>query len=747
MLVALLSPLVLIGVWAASPSWAHPMAMVIHALTLIAAGVGMGRAARRGDVRLRRARRWLTAGLAASGTGFVVAAVESTVRGEVPAVGFANLAPLIWVPCVLVGMFAVPSQEHREGGRVRAVLDGLLVAAATSLVSWIVFLQPTWQAGTRPGLERVVLLAYPVIDLVLAIAALAMAGHARADMRRFLHVAVGGLLLVAIADSGTALAVARGSDGFEWHNVVLQAGLALLLAAAVVPTSAAVVEDSHVGVTVDAALPHVPVVLAVVVVAVHVITGHEVDVWSTSLGALVLVGIVVRQTLYARHLVTAARRLSVEATHDSLTGLHNRRACLGRLETALAEGRPGEVGLALLDLDGFKEVNDSFGHAAGDCALQDVAARLRSLPGATAARLGGDEFALVLLGRRAEERLVDLAGAVSGSRPTSIGPMTVPLSACAGVTVSREGDTTSDLLRRADIALYEAKHRRGSGVTVFTDEMALRAERRHLLAEALPGAAERGELGLHYQPLIDLGTGMTYGVEALLRWSSPLHGRIPPDEFIPLAEESGLMGEVGMWVLRQAVRDLAERATTGRPVPQLFVNVSPQQLVDGFADSARGALAEHGLQPGSVSLEVTESAVPDASALASLEELRAAGFTVAIDDFGAGFSSLSQLAVLPVDVLKFDQAFLRGIHTARGRRIVDAIITLAVDLGLTTVAEGVETEADVRAVTRAGCSLAQGYHFGRPVPAAELWQSMDRVRAVPAPRAAGGRTRVRSEGA
>ena len=172
-LLALLSPLLLVVVWAALPASSYAVAMVVHATTLAAAGVAMGRASRRGDERLRRPRRWLTAGLAASGAGFVVAAVESTVRGEVPAVGFANLAPLVWVPCVLLGMLAVPSQEHREGSRGRALLDGVVVTAALSLGSWIVFLQPTWQATSRTGLERAVLLAYPLIDLVLRIAALA----------------------------------------------------------------------------------------------------------------------------------------------------------------------------------------------------------------------------------------------------------------------------------------------------------------------------------------------------------------------------------------------------------------------------------------------------------------------------------------------------------------------------------------------------------------------------------------------
>ena len=735
--VVLLSPLLLVVVWAALPTLSYALAMAVHAVTLVAAGVAMGRAARGGDPRLRRSRRWLTAGLAASGAGFVVAAVESTLRGEVLVVGFANLAPLVWVPCVLVGMLAVPSQEHREGGRARALLDGLVVAAALSLCSWILFLQPTWQASTATGLEKVVLLAYPLIDLVLSIAAVAMAAHARADMRRFLHAAAGGLLLVAVADSGTALAVARGSDGFEWHNVVLQAGLALLLLAARTPTATGAADESAVGVVVDAWLPHVPVVLAIGVVGVHVAKSDGLDSSSAVLGALVLVGVVARQTLYARHLVAVARRLGVEATEDPLTGLYNRRACLRGLETALADRAPGDVAVVLLDLDGFKEVNDTFGHAAGDLALRDVADLLRTVPDATAARLGGDEFALVLVGRGVETRATALAESLTRSRPASVGALAVPLSSCAGVTTSREGDTTSTLLRRADLAMYEAKRDHGTRYAVFTDGMALRAERRHLLVQALPRAAERGELELHYQPLVDLVSGAVHGAEALLRWHSPVHGDVSPAEFVPLAEESLLIVELGQWVLERAVADLASRDAGGRPPLQLFVNVSPQQLVDGFPGAALAVLAEHGVDPSRVTLEVTESAAPDARALECLRRLREVGFRVAIDDFGAGFSSLSQLAVLPADVLKFDAEFLRGIHTPNGRRIVDAILALTVDLGLLSVAEGVETEQDVQAVRRAGCALAQGFHFSRPVPVAALWDLLDRAALVPSPRGHG----------
>jgi EAL domain-containing protein (putative c-di-GMP-specific phosphodiesterase class I) len=351
---------------------------------------------------------------------------------------------------------------------------------------------------------------------------------------------------------------------------------------------------------------------------------------------------------------------------------------------------------------------------------------------AVAARLGGDEFALLFVGPRAERAALAAAAEVTAEQRVDVGVLSVPLGGSAGVTASRPGDATSSVLRRADLAMYEAKRSPHVRAALFTDPMAARAERRHLLSAALRGAAERGETELVYQPLVRAADGALVGAEALLRWRSPAHGVVLPGEFVPLAEETGAVGGLGLWVLGRAAADLRTWDDAGRVLPRLFVNVSPRQLDDAFPAAAVAAVRAHGVDPARVTLEITESALPEVPSSSCLPDLRAAGFRIAMDDFGTGFSSLSQLAVLPVDTLKLDRGFLLGAGTESGRRIVESLVALARQLGLTTVAEGVETAEDADVVRRAGCELMQGWHVSRPVPAEQLAQSLE-VR-VPRPR-------------
>jgi diguanylate cyclase len=732
--VALASPLLLVLMAAALPAHAFPAAMGVHAVSVLVAAAAMLRSASTGDPQLRRARRWFAAALGMAALGFVTAGIHTLLAGEVPVVSPANLTVIGWVGCALAGLFSVPSSPYGEGGRVRALVDGVVVTAATSLAFWVLFLEPVWQTTVDSAQARAVLIAYPVADLVVAVSALAVMAHVRADQRRFLQVAVLGLLCIVVSDAGSAAAI--GTDevrGFTWTNVALQAGLGVLVVAALLPARPQL-EHGRLAAAVDAFLPQAPVLVAVPVALHHAVV-HEQDRVAPVISAVMVLALVARQLLYAAHLTRVAHRLQVDATRDALTGLVNRRTCLAAIGDALAEREPGDVAVVLLDLDGFKEVNDGFGHAAGDVALRHVAQVLaRRSDAAVAARLGGDEFALVVVGEGAETEAVAAARALTVEQWVDVGALTVQMGASAGVAVSRPGDTTSALLRRADLAMYEAK-RSGARVEVFIDAIADRAERRHLLTAALRGAAARGETELVYQPLVRLADGATLGAEALLRWRSPLHGVVLPGEFVPLAEDTGVVAELGLWVLERAAADLRSWDDAGRWLPELFVNVSPHQLVDGFPEAAVAAVRAHGIDPGRVTLEITESAVPDAPSSQCLQQLRAAGFRIAMDDFGAGFSSLAQLAVLPVDTLKFDRAFLLGTGTDSGRRIVEAFLALAGQLGLTTVAEGVETAEEAGVVRRAGCELAQGWFFARPVPAADLQGALPAV--VPAPRPPG----------
>ena len=733
-LAAFASPVLLLAVWLALPAAALPVAAGVHALSVLLAGTGMVMAARSGDPLLRRARLWFAAALGASAGSFIISGLYAATLGYVPVPSIADAAAVLWVPCALAGMLSLPSQEHRGGGRLRALLDSAVTASSLSLLFWLLFLEPIYSRSERTGLAKTVLLAFPVVDMVLAVTALAVTAHVRADVRRFLRLATLGLILVAIQDAGAAVNLATGVHGFSWTNLVLQVGLATLVWAAFLPPAATDETDGF-GSWVDSALPHLPVLAVVLVVPVQLVGGELFGRASILLGCTLVLALVARQLLYASHLSAIARRLSVDATHDSLTGLINRRSFLGALDGALAELGAGRVAVVLLDLDGFKEVNDSFGHAAGDAALADFARRLVDVAGggSVAARLGGDEFALMLTGDEVVVRALHVSDAMTSSAGPTIGALTVAVGASAGVAVSREGDSTSEILRRGDLAMYEAKRNGVSRAALFTDDMAARAERRHLLAQALPGAAERGELSLVYQPLIRLDDGSVAGAEALLRWTHPLHGQVTPLEFIPLAEETGAIEEIGLWVLARAAQQVRDWAQEGRFLPRLSVNVSPQQLTPHFPARALAAVGRSGVRSARVTLEITESAMPSVAANRCLKSLREGGFSLAMDDFGAGFSSLAQLAVLPVDTLKFDREFIRGIHTPNGRRIVEAMVALAGDLGLTTVAEGVEQAAEADVLRRAGCVLAQGYHFAKPVPPVELWSMLPSV--VPEARA------------
>ena len=736
---ALASPLLLLAAAAALPDAAFTLALSVNALSVLVTGAAMWVAACNGDPRLRRSRRWFTAALAAAAAGFVVQAVHAELVGHVAVVSPATLAPLFWVPCALIGLLSVPSDRHREGGRLRAVLDGIVVTTALAIVFWLLFLAPIYGSSDQPALDKAVLLAYPAIDFVLATAAFAVASQARGDLRRFLRLVAGGLLLVAVADAGSAASVAAGATGFSWTFIVQQGGLAVLLCATLLPAVPDLAtERSRAAALVDSTLPHLPVLLVVLVGLWRTFTGHQLDTVVVVLGSVMVLGLAGRQVLYASHLGAVAQRLSLEATRDPLTGLASRRSFLNALETSLAETAPGGVAVVLLDLDGFKEVNDTFGHAAGDQALVAFAARLteRSSACSLAARLGGDEFALFVVGPDAEVRAMASATSLAGGRNLVAGAVRIQIGASAGVATSRPGDSTSSLLRRADLAMYDAKRSGVSQAAVFADEMAVRAERRHLLTQALPEAAARGELRLVYQPIFRLDDGSVAGAEALLRWHSPVHGDVSPDEFVPLAEETGVIGDLGLWVLSRAAAQLQEWAAAGRHLPALSVNVSPRQLTATFAREAVRRMAERGVTPSQVTLEITESAMPDLPGNRCIEQLRGAGFVIAMDDFGAGFSSLAQLAALPVDTLKFDREFIRGISTPNGRRIVEAVIALAGDLGLTTVAEGIETAAEAEVVLQAGCALAQGYHFSRPLSPERLVELLARPPVLPSPRAA-----------
>ena len=423
--------------------------------------------------------------------------------------------------------------------------------------------------------------------------------------------------------------------------------------------------------------------------------------------------------------VALEAELRAQALQDPLTGLANRKLFSDRLDNALARSERDRhpVAVAFLDIDDFKSINDTLGHAAGDVLLREVGQRLLVCvrPGDTVARLGGDEFALLLEGPGAEaveavgQRVMHELG-----RPFRLLDQEVLVRASVGLAVARGDETTEGLLTGADTAMYVAKARGKSRFEVFRTRMRDDALERSGLRTDLEWALPHDELSLHYQPVMDVPSGTVRGFEALVRWNHPLRGELQPGEFIDLAEESGLILSIGAWVLRQACLQAQAWRRTYDGRLAMAVNVSARQLQDPhLVNAVDSALRASGLDPSGLVLEITESAtVSDTeAAIARLEELKALGVGLAIDDFGTGYSSLSYLRRFPVDQLKVDRSFVAGLTTSsQDRAIVASVISLGHALGIQVVAEGVETTDQLAALGELGCDLAQGYNWDQPAP-------------------------------
>ncbi|MGY1602807.1 putative bifunctional diguanylate cyclase/phosphodiesterase [Geodermatophilus sp. SYSU D00815] len=426
----------------------------------------------------------------------------------------------------------------------------------------------------------------------------------------------------------------------------------------------------------------------------------------------------------------AERELAHQAFHDGLTGLANRRLFLDRAEQALRRaGRTGGAPVVLcLDLDGFKDVNDSLGHQAGDDLLRAVAARLQQVvrAGDTVARLGGDEFAVLLedtpSGPADAEAMADRLLALL-ARPVDLDGSSVSVGTSIGLVVAEPDATPDSLLRDGDIAMYRAKAAGRRQWVAFTPGMRTAELERIELERELAGALDGGQLSLAYQPVIDLATDRVVGFEALLRWCSPTLGPVGPDRFVPVAEGSGLIVPIGRWVLAEAARTAARWQRAHGTGLTMAVNVSARQLADeAFLGDVERVLVDSGVAPGTLVLEVTETAlIADPEAVGrQLAELRRMGLRIALDDFGTGYSSLSWLRAFPVDVLKIDRSFV-GLLSGPGQdaAIVHGLVQLGHGLRLEVVAEGVEHEEQRDLLRAEGCDLAQGWLFSAALPAAE----------------------------
>lgn len=420
--------------------------------------------------------------------------------------------------------------------------------------------------------------------------------------------------------------------------------------------------------------------------------------------------------------------------HDPLTALPNRRLFVERLRDlharATVEGRrEGQFGVLFVDLDDFKPINDVLGHEAGDVTLRVAAARLggHGYSEVMVARLGGDEFGVLIARPCDEHELAEIAGWIIEqlSAPIEIDDATVTISASVGLAIADEESTAEELLRMADMAMYAAKRNGKNSYAVYADGMHARASRRLELRSQIDGAIERGEFKLFYQPVVEVEDLQMVSAEALLRWERPGEGLVSPDQFIPMTEQTGLIVPLGAWVLEEACRRGVawSREHPTHPPLTLSVNVSPRQLEDpDFVSTVARIIEITEAKPHELVLEITENVfIKDfETVLDRLAQLKLLGVQIALDDFGAGFSSLGYLARLPIDVLKLDRRFVSQLGNQHERGLLTGIVGLAESLRLPAVAEGVETQEQLEEIRAAGCQRAQGYLFARPMSADAL---------------------------
>jgi diguanylate cyclase (GGDEF)-like protein len=492
-----------------------------------------------------------------------------------------------------------------------------------------------------------------------------------------------------------------------------------------------------------ALLQYAPVASAVIMAAFWHYENGNVSPALTWLIIAVSAIILIRQFLGARtheglmrDLTRQRAILARQAFRDPLTELGNRKMFIDHATDALADADETLTGVILVDLDGFKEINDTYGHATGDALLRVAAERMNANVRAndTVSRLGGDEF-VVLLPRLVDDQIADtVANRILRDlmQPLVIGDIVLSIPASAGIALTRgSGSVVDEVMREADLALYQAKAE-GKGVARRFDpaQFAAAEQRRHEEAD-LRRALTDGEFEVHYQPIVDLAGERTVGVEALVRWQHPERGLLPPADFLEMAEALGMLPELGGWVLETACRQAASWQAAN-PGFEMNVNLSASQLGNpALIDEVRDVLTRTGLAPQLLVLELTETValtdlVESARVLGGLKTL---GVRIALDDFGTGFSSLSHLGTLPVDVVKIDRSFVQAMENS-GASVAEAVLQIARTFNLAPVAEGVEDATQASRLRELDCAQAQGYHFAKPMPAGELTDLLERESAL-----------------
>ncbi|QXC59301.1 bifunctional diguanylate cyclase/phosphodiesterase [Aquihabitans sp. G128] len=744
----------------------------------LAAAAGVRASTRATTVRLRRG--WLLLGASAASwsLGQVVWTYYEVSGAAAPFPSLADVGYLAAVPLAMLSVGLLAASPTRSA-RLVAGLDGLLLAGSLLAISWPLVLGPSWDAGGDDPLTFALSLAYPVGTLVVAstvlLALMRAGGRGSVPLGRI----AAGLLVLAGADSIFVWSTLKGTEQQISPSDVGWVGgyVCILLAALAFPTSKADHEEqpqvqeraAEAPSLYRALLPLGTAGLALGVRVVLLVAGHHDDPFLDGVSVAVVALVLARHLVTMRenqdltrsleekiHQLTAREeQLSHQAFHDPLTGLANRRLFGDRVDHALARSRRTDERTAVLfiDLDDFKVVNDSLGHAAGDRLLVAVGSRISGCvrPGDTVSRLGGDEFGVLLEELETLDRAVTVANRILEALevPFPVDGRQVFTRASIGLALAEQGDRPDGdhLLADADAALYAAKAAGKATFRRFETEMRSTAMARLELGQDLRRAVQEEQFLCHYQPIVDLVSGRVVAMEALVRWDHPERGLLSPDTFIPLAEATGGINAIGAHVLRTATGHAAawRRSGAAKPDLELHVNLSGRQLEEAdLVAQVRRELERSGFPPDLLVLEITESVAVDVGArhLERLVGLQQLGVRLAIDDFGTGYSSLNYLRTLPVEVLKIDRAFAQTIDGATDPVLLEAIVQLGHSLGIDVVAEGIEREDQAATLRRMGCRRAQGYLFRAPVPAAEVPALLASGSLLPPPASSGGANQV-----
>ena len=659
---------------------------------------------------------------------------------------------LTYAPLAVAALLAVPRRHDEEHGWLRALVDASVAASALAFVVLRLLLE---SAEVGSGRSRAVALGYPLCAVFVLSVLLSVLPRTGAAMRPFLGRAGIGLALVMCSDLGYSAGILHGwYTPTTWPAVLNQAGLASLLIAAQLRSAGAHSSSEAgqperrrlpratppgAGGLIAFVAPYLPVALWASIAGGQYASGRGMTrqqllptiVMAAGLGLRHVLGGAEQQRAISR-LWSREREASATARRDPLTGLGNRTALYDELHAALAGSAGTPVVLALLDLDDFKDITDTHGHDTGDEVLRQVAGRLLgAVPsGSLVARLGGDEFAVCVRGPDQAEALgVALVEALV--QPVDVGARSFTVSASIGVVLADRCASASpaEALSHVDVAMYQAKSRKAmqrSNLVVLAGAARVRAAALVRLRDEI-SRPDLSQFRVVYEPVVDLSDGRVVGAEALLRWQHPVIGAVGPSEFVPLAEQVGAIGVLGKFALRTALSELAGWVATaaagGEPLTagSVGVNLSPRQLCDpGLSALVRDVLAECGLPPSRLVLEITEQALLDEwdGAIEVVRELRELGVGVAVDDFGTGYSSLRYLRRFDTSTVKLDREFVQGVaDEPRTRALVASVLAMATALDLVTVAEGVETLDQLHVLRSQGWQFAQGHVFDQPLEA------------------------------